>query len=144
MNFRFGSVVTDTVSRLMVPLMLVAAMYILVHGHHSPGGGFQAGTLLAAAMILVRLVQGNQAIWGVSRETALVLMCVGTLIYAGTGLFTTFLGRNVLDYSAIPLDLPTAELRAIGILSIEIGVALAVMGVFIAIFDSLVGRGEQE
>jgi len=143
MHLRFGSVVLDTAFRLIIPFILVFAVYVLVHGHYSPGGGFQGGTLLAISVILVRLVRGRGARWGVGRKAAIVLACAGTLIFAGIGILTVLLGGNVLEYGRLPLGLSEAEVHALGTLGIEIGVMIAVMGVFLVIFDSLTGREEE-
>lgn len=139
---RFGSIILDTAFRYLIPFIIVFSIYVLVHGEFSPGGGFQAGVLLAVVVILVRLVQGRGARWGISRRGAVALACIGTLIYAGIGLLTTLWGGNVLDYGALPLGEHGPEVRALGILGIEIGVTIAIMGVFILIFDLLTGEEE--
>lgn len=140
----FGSVVLDAAARLMVPYILLFALYVLAHGHHSPGGGFQAGTMLAAAVILVRLVRGRAPRWGVTRKTAVLLAAAGVLLYAGIGLACVLFKGNYLDYSALPLPFPKAEIRSLGILGIETGVALGVMGTMILIYDCLTDRKMDE
>lgn len=141
MHHRFGSVILDTAFRYLIPFILVFAVYVLVWGEYSPGGGFQAGVLLAVAVILVRLVRGEESRWGISRNAAVALASAGTLIYAGMGLITSMLGGNVLDYGVLPVADHPAEARALGILGIEIGVTTAIMGVFVLIFD-LLAKGE--
>lgn len=133
----FGSPVLDAAARLLVPFILLFALYVLFHGHHSPGGGFQGGTLLAAAVILVRLVRGRDPGWGVGREQALRLACAGALLYFGVGVVTLLFGNSFLDYAKLPLPLPDPELRSLGILAVEIGVTAAVAGTMILIFDCL-------
>ena len=59
MRSTFGSPVLDAAARLLVPFMWLFAAYVLIHGHDSPGGGFQAGVILAASLILLRLVRGQ-------------------------------------------------------------------------------------
>jgi len=81
----FGSRILDAAARLLIPYILLFALYVLFHGHHSPGGGFQGGTILAAAVILIRLVRGRQPGWGIGREQALILALIGVLIYASFG-----------------------------------------------------------
>lgn len=142
MERRFGSIVLDTAFRYLIPFVLIFAVYVLVHGEFSPGGGFQAGVMLAVVVILVRLVQGRQAGWNLSRRGAVVLACLGTFIYAGIGLATLFFGGNVLDYGVLPIGEHGPEVRALGILGIEIGVTLAITGVFVIIFDLLTGGEE--
>ena len=66
MRTPFGSPVLDAACRLMVPFIMLFAVYVLVHGHDSPGGGFQAGAILAAILILIRMVHGEDAGWGLA------------------------------------------------------------------------------
>ena len=54
----FGGIILDSSFRIIIPFTLVYGMYILTHGEYSPGGGFQAGALLAVGIVLVRLIQG--------------------------------------------------------------------------------------
>ena len=53
------SVIVHTLARVFTPIIQLFALYVLVHGHHSPGGGFQAGTLFAASVILSILAFGT-------------------------------------------------------------------------------------
>lgn len=139
----FGSALLDTAARLLIPYMLVFALYVLAHGHHSPGGGFQAGTVLAAAVILVRLVRGEDPGWGVDRDQAKVLAALGVLVYWGTGVVPMLFGADYLDYSALPLGLEAPQARSMGILLVEAGVTIGVMGTMILIFDCLTGTGSE-
>ncbi|GIX46779.1 MAG: hypothetical protein KatS3mg131_0990 [Candidatus Tectimicrobiota bacterium] len=144
MRAPFGSPVLDAACRLLVPFLLLFALYVLVHGHDSPGGGFQSGTLLAGAVILVRLVRGHPGGWGLERRAALGLACGGVGLYAAIGLASLVFGGHYLDYSALPLPLAAASRRALGILGIEVGVTLGVTGVLVLIFDALVAwEGEE-
>jgi multicomponent Na+:H+ antiporter subunit B len=139
----FGGIVLNLAFRLLLPFIIVFAVAVLVHGHYSPGGGFQAGALLGVAVILVQLVQGQDAKW-VGRRDAVTLSCIGALIYLGIGTLSFFWGGNFLDYGVIPWEATAAKARALGILGIEVGVTLAVMGVTIIMFDSLTReRGEE-
>ncbi len=133
----FGSPILDTAARLLVPYILLFALYVLFHGHHSPGGGFQGGTLLAAGVILVRLVRGRDPGWGVDRDQATTLACLGALIYYGVGFVTMFFGNSFLNYSKLPIPVGEAARRSLGILGVEIGVTVAVAGTLILIFDCL-------
>lgn len=86
MNFAFGSPALDAASRLMTPFILMFGAYVVMHGHDSPGGGFQGGVIIAACVILVRLVRGRAGGWNLSPETALALTCAGVGIFVGVGL----------------------------------------------------------
>lgn len=144
MKTAFGSVILDAACRLLVPFMLLFALYVVAHGHYSPGGGFQGGTIIAATIILIRLVRGQGSTWGLDRVHALRLACCGIVVFAGIGLLSLFFQGNYLDYGVLPLPLTTAQVRAMGILGIEIGVVMGVAGVFVLIFDALTAWGEEE
>ena len=135
MRMPFGSPVLDAACRMLVPFVMLFAVYVVAHGHDSPGGGFQGGTILAAAIILIRLVHGQDAIWGLTRVGALRLACGGVCLpFAG----------NYLDYGALPLPFETVTVRFVGTLGIEAGVAMAVTGVLVLIFDALTAWGEED
>lgn len=142
MRRSLGSPVLDPAARLLAPFILAFAAYVVAHGHSSPGGGFQGGVLLAAAVVLVRLVRRDRA-WGLSRSGAVTAACAGVGLFAATGFAGPLFGGTFLDYGALPLPLPPAAVRAAGSLVVEIGVGLAVVGVMVAIFDVLSdGAGE--
>lgn len=137
MTTAFGSRVLETACRLLVPFMVLFAVYVVIHGHDSPGGGFQGGVILAAALILIRLVRGEETALGLGGRGALALSCLGPACYAGIGLVAMASGGNFLDYGALPLPMEPADVRAMGTLGIEIGVAMGVTGVTVMIFDAL-------
>ena len=144
MKIPFGSPVLDAACRLLAPLILLFAIYVLVHGHDSPGGGFQSGTLLAGTFILIRLVRGHGSKWGPDRTGALRLACCGVGLYAVIGFLSLFCAGSYLDYGVLPLPFATAKVRAMGTLGIEIGVTMGVTGVLVLIFDTLTAWGEEE
>ena len=144
MRMPFGSPVLDAACRMLVPFVLLFAVYVVAHGHDSPGGGFQGGTILAAAIILIRLVHGQEAIWGLTRVGALRLACGGVGLFAGIGFLCLPFAGNYLDYGALPLPLETVTVRFVGTLGIEAGVAMAVTGVLVLIFDALTAWGEED
>ena len=142
----FGGIVLDSSFRIIIPFTLVYGMYILTHGEYSPGGGFQAGALLAVGIVLVRLIQGaDKKSFNVPGPIAVVCAGVGTFIYAATGWLTLFGGGQFLDYTFLPVPMHDwAELHALGILMIEIGVTVCVMMTIIDIMDVLVKKGDSD
>ncbi len=130
-------------SRLLSPYIMVFGLYVIFHGHYSPGGGFQGGTLLAASLLLIRISSGRRISRIQFREYLTTPLAVlGVLIYFGTGLTAVITGGYFLDYEQLPLPgLNGADLRYWGILIIELGIGLAVMAVLVSIFDNMV-RGE--
>jgi len=135
----YDSLIVRTTCKFLAPFVQVFALYVLFHGHESPGGGFQGGAILGASIILMRFTQARS----VSRRwlpgsQALRLGAAGVLIYAMVGIAPVFFGGSFLDYGYLPLGgLPVAEVRALGILGVEIGVFFGVAGVMVSIFDDL-------
>ncbi|MFQ5828462.1 MAG: MnhB domain-containing protein [Candidatus Methylomirabilia bacterium] len=140
------SVIVRTLIRVLVPPVQLFAFYVLIHGHGSPGGGFQGGVVLAATYILIALALGRAELdRRVPEERLLVLGAIGVLIFALTGLLGVLSGGALFDYQVLPFPgLQGAELRALGILLIEIGVFLGVASVLTLIFCRLAKMGEGE
>ncbi len=130
--------IVSLVSRTVSPFIMMFALYVIFHGHYSPGGGFQGGTLIAAAIILVRLSEGSErAQLQFSRSWATPLGSLGVLIYFSTGLAALFMGDRFLNYAALRLSHHEPLSRSYGILLVEIGVGLAVLAILVSIYDNL-------
>ena len=131
------------VSRTLSPFIMLFALYVIFHGHHSPGGGFQGGTMLAAAVILIRLAAGSEiGRLQFPRKLGTPLGAAGVFIYFGTGLAAMLSGGRFLNYAFLPAPGPAPFLRWLGILLVEVGVGLAVMGILTAIYDDLLEEEE--
>ncbi len=137
MIFRKEDIIVSTISRILVPFIQLYALYVIMHGHYSPGGGFQGGVILGASMVLLLLTRGyDEATGKVSENTVTLLTSAGVLIYAGIGLLCLFFLGNYLDYGKLAalLHVNPAHARSLGILGIETGVGIAVMAVMYSIF----------
>ena len=138
-------VIVKTLARLLMPFMVVFALYVVMHGHHSPGGGFQGGVILAAGFVLLVISHGlKETRKRMSEKLAGVISSIGVLIYGGIGALCLILGGNYLDYGKLSkiLRVTPADARSLGILGVEIGVALAVMGVMCTVFFAIFTAGE--
>ncbi|MEC4673003.1 MAG: MnhB domain-containing protein [Nitrospirota bacterium] len=136
------SVIVQTLARVFVPIIQLFALYVLIHGHDSPGGGFQAGTLFGASIILLVLAFGIQNSHAVLESRAIFVGGIGILIYAGIGLLPLLLGHEYLNYAELPIPgMEASARRHWGILGIEIGVTVTVAATAVSIFYSL--RGEE-
>ena len=139
------SVIVHTLTRVITPVIQLFAFYVLIHGHDSPGGGFQAGTLFAASVILPIIAFGIQGSLSVLERRAIILGGIGILLYAGIGLLPLILGAEFLNYGELPIPgMEASARRHWGILGIEIGVTIAVAATAVSIFYSLSGRGKGE
>ncbi|KAA3627202.1 MAG: Na(+)/H(+) antiporter subunit B [Proteobacteria bacterium] len=133
--------VLRAVAKLLIPFILLFALYVQFHGEYSPGGGFQAGVIFASAFILYGLIFGLDAARKVAPlEIIRVLIALGVLIFAGVGVATLLLGGNFLDYNVLAHD-PVAG-QHLGILLIELGVGTTVAAAMITIFLYFAGRSK--
>ena len=138
-------VIVKTLARLLMPFIVVYALYVVMHGHYSPGGGFQGGVIMAAGFVLLVITHGlEKTKKRMSEKIAGVISSIGVLIYGGIGVLCLILGGNYLDYGKLSKILggTPAEARSLGILGIEIGVALAVMAVMCTVFFAIFTVGE--
>jgi len=127
------------VSKFMIPFILLFALYVQFHGDFGPGGGFQAGVIFAAAFILYGLIYGIDKAREVLPATATrILLALGVLLYAGTGLFGIFMGGNYLDYNVLASTAVGGQ--HLGILLVEFGVGTTVAATMVTIFFVFAGQ----
>lgn len=132
--------VPRVVGRLLIPFILLFGLYVQFHGEYGPGGGFQAGAIVAAAFILYALLEGEaQALRVLPTRVLTGLVAGGALLYGAVGVAGILLGGNFLDYSVLASD-PIAG-QHLGLLLIEAGVGITVTGVLLSVFHAFAGRG---
>ena len=141
MTERHDSVILHFVVRVfMVPFIFVFGIYVLIHGEASPGGGFQAGAIVASSIVLGRLTLGNDhSEYRFPTRLLIWLSSLGLGIYLVTGIIPRLFGGNYLDYNVLAHD--PVHGQHLGILIIEFGVGLTVASVMISIFYYFAGRG---
>ena len=128
------------VTKLLVGTIFLFALYVQFHGDYSPGGGFQAGVIMAAGFIVYGTVFTLEKVkavfppWLVHKVLAL-----GVLIYSGTGIYSLFQGYGFLDYAAIDANHPVHG-QHLGILIVELGVGITVTGVMVAVYYAFASR----
>ena len=128
------------VAKLILPFILLFALYVQFHGDYGPGGGFQAGVIFSAGFVLYALIFGLREARRVARPAVLeALFCMGVLLYIGTGVATMVRGGNFLAYGALNHHHPI-EGQHLGILLVELGVGITVAAVMISIFFAFAGR----
>lgn len=127
-------------TKLILPFILLFAIYVQFHGEYGPGGGFQAGVIVAAVVILIAITFGLKAAKRLAPRGLVERMVpLGVLIYAGTGIAGLLLGGNYLDYGVLLAD-PVAG-HLLGIFTVEVGVAVTVSSTMVALFYAFVERG---
>ena len=129
------------VSKILLPFIMLFALYVQFHGDFGPGGGFQAGVIFAAAIILYTMLFGMSTARRVINQSFIqFLAATGVLLYGSVGLVSLLNGKNFLDYSVLSTD-PIAG-QHLGILLIELGVGITVASVMVIIFFNFAGRRE--
>lgn len=131
--------IPQVVGKLLIPYIVLFGLYVQFHGEYGPGGGFQAGAIIAAGVILYALLEGDWRAHRVIPQPVLTGMVAGgALLYTGVGVLAMLLGGNFLDYSVLASD--PVKGQQYGILAIEAGVGITVTGVLLSIFHAFAGR----
>ncbi len=132
MSMRKNPILRET-SHLLIPAILLFALYVQFHGDYGPGGGFQAGVIFASGIILYALLHGTKrAEKVISLNLAKTFAALGLILYASVGIFGILLGGNFLDYNVLAHD--PVHGQHWGILIIELGVGMTVAAVILSIF----------
>src|SRR5210317_2626579 len=127
------------VGRLLIPFILLFGLYVQFHGEYGPGGGFQAGALIATGVILYALLEGEaEALRAVPRSVLLGMVIGGAMLFGSVGVVCMLMGGAFLDYSVLAADPVWGQ--QLGILIIEAGVGMAVCGALLSIFHAFAAR----
>lgn len=133
-------IILRVTTKVILPFMLLFAAYVQFHGDYGPGGGFQAGVIAGASLILYALI------YGLGAATRLVpvaivetLIPLGVLIYAGVGVYAMLNGGHFLDYNYLAHE--HIHGQEWGVFLVEIGVFVTVSSTMLAIFYAFAGRG---
>lgn len=133
------NLILRVVAKLLIPFILLFALYVQFHGESGPGGGFQAGVIFAAAFILYALIFGAENARRVAPEWLVsTLMAFGVLMFAGTGAASLVYGANFLDYGVLGADFVQGQL--LGIFLVELGVGTTVAAVMVSIYLAFAER----
>ena len=134
-------IVLRVIAKILIPFILLFAVYVQFHGDYGPGGGFQAGVIVAAGIIFYGIIFGLETTRKVMPSWLVEsMLATGVLIYAGVGVAGILLGGNYLDYFVLAADPVAGQHR--GIFWVEVGVAVTVAAVMLKIFYMFGGRGQ--
>ena len=138
------ALIVRTTCRLVIPFIQIFALYVIAHGHYSPGGGFQGGVIMGASMVLLAIAFDlRSAIMRLGEQMTMFLCVLGVTIYAGTGTLCMLFEKNYLDYSALAFfGFDPVSIRSHGILIVEVGVGIVVMAVMIILYYILASSGK--
>jgi multicomponent Na+:H+ antiporter subunit B len=131
------SSILQTAARLLMPLLLLFAIFLLLRGHNQPGGGFVGGLVVAASFVLYAIAFGV----GAARRALLIqpstLLGIGPLVALASGLPGVIAGQSFMTAIWTTLPAGRAELAVGTPLVFDIGVFLAVIGVVLTIVFTL-------
>jgi multicomponent Na+:H+ antiporter subunit B len=134
-------IILRTVIKFLTPFVFMFGLYVQFHGEQSPGGGFQAGVICAAAFIAYGLVFGLGDLMQIVPVMAVrTLASMGIIIYAGTGIVAMVNGGKFLGYSLLSAD--AVHGQELGIMLVEMGVGLTVFSVMMIIFYMFAERSK--
>jgi len=134
-------IILRVAAKALIPLIILLAFYVQFHGDYGPGGGFQAGVILAAAVVLYALIFGLDAARAVLPEaTVRFFLSLGVLLYAGVGIATLLKGGVYLDYNVLDSHGDVVHGQHLGILLVEAGVGITVTAAMLTIFYAFADR----
>ncbi len=126
-------------TRILVPFILLFALYVQFHGDFGPGGGFQAGVIFGAGCILYGLVFGVDTLRDIIPNAVVrAVAALGVLLFAGVGVAAIVGGGNYLDYSVLGETQKAGQ--HLGILLIELGVGMTVASVVVTLYYAFTHR----
>lgn len=132
--------IPKVVGKMLVPFIVLFGLYVQFHGEFGPGGGFQAGAIIATGIILYALLDGeSSALRALPRSVLLGMIVGGASLFGFIGILSMALGGNFLDYTVLS-DNPIVG-QQMGIILIEAGVGLTVSGALLSIFHCFAARG---
>ncbi len=136
-------IIVRVIVKILVPFILLFALYVQMHGDYGPGGGFQAGVIFATGIIVYTIVFGiRRASAALPMSVVTAMVCFGLILYAATGFAAMALGGAYLDYGVFDSRSPVSG-QHLGIIVIELGVGITVAGVLTAIFFAFAERRER-
>ncbi|MHA1569869.1 MAG: Na(+)/H(+) antiporter subunit B [Alphaproteobacteria bacterium] len=134
--------VLRVVTKLLMPCILLFALYVQFHGELGPGGGFQAGVIFGVGFVLYALIFGVRAARLVAPSGVLrTVLAGGVLLYAGVGVAGILRGGSFLNYAVLRHD--PVHGQEMGIQLIEFGVGSTVAAAIISLFLIFAGQEQR-
>ncbi|MFZ5968684.1 MAG: MnhB domain-containing protein [Bacillota bacterium] len=131
------------ISKMMIPFIQVFGIYVIVYGHLSPGGGFAGGTILAASLILYRIVYGKEkANAKYPLDMMMKCMCYALILYGILKGYSFLTGGSHSHLPQLPLGTPGNILSGGYLLPLNIFVGITVTVTMYLLFTLFHGGDE--
>jgi multicomponent Na+:H+ antiporter subunit B len=130
------SLIVKTITRLTIGLILVFGIYIVLHGHLSPGGGFAGGVIIALSFVHLMLAFGKDvAATKISLRLAANLESVGALMFLAIALIGLLGGSFFLNIlrKGRPFELFSAGTIPLSNIAIGLKVGVGLLAIFLAL-----------
>lgn len=130
------TLIVKTITRLTVGLILLYGIYIILHGHVSPGGGFAGGVIIALSFIHLMLAYGKEtAFKKLSRQAASFLESIGALMFLTIAVLGFSGGYFFLNFIAKgePFKLFSSGIIPLCNIAICLKVGAGLFGIFVAL-----------
>lgn len=135
--------IVKQITNIVLPFIQVFALYVMVFGHVSPGGGFAGGSILGASLIMYRFINGSEKADSTFKYTYMLrVVCASLITYGllkGSVFITSFFGMHSLIATGTPGTILSGGF--ILPLNILVGLVVAITFYFIA---TLFEEGELE
>ncbi|RSL34447.1 Na(+)/H(+) antiporter subunit B [Salibacterium salarium] len=130
-----NDIILQTMTNVVLFIVLIFSIFIFFNGHHEPGGGFIGGLMTSSALVLLLLAYDLETVQRILPIDFKIVAAIGLLIAIGTGMGSFLFGAPFLsqtyDYFTFPvlgeLELATALLFDIGVYLVVIGVTLTII-----------------
>src|SRR5699024_671954 len=138
MIVKINEVILQSITKIVVFIILTLALYLFFSGHSAPGGGFVGGLVLASAFVLLLLAYDIETVkQGIPVDFKLVA-AFGALLVVVSGLGALLFGEPFLSQTLAQINIPIlGPIQFSTVLIFESGVALAVVGMVITIILSI-------
>jgi multicomponent Na+:H+ antiporter subunit A len=138
------SVVLDTTLNAVFHTVIIFSLYLHFAGHNQPGGGFVAG-LVAGAGLVLRVITGRESLRSRIAIPAEYILATGVILVTGTALTSLLLGNALLEHHTWEVDLPIlGTAKTTSALPFDSGIFMIVVGVIATLIEVLVGEPDRD
>ncbi|MCG7343097.1 Na(+)/H(+) antiporter subunit B [Sporosarcina sp. ACRSL] len=135
---KINDVILQTVTKIVVFIILTFGIELFLAGHNSPGGGFIGGLVLSSAFVLLYLVHDIETVRKGIPFDFKKIAAIGAFLAVGTGIGAVLFGEEFLTQAFDYFDLPVfGETELSTVMLFEAGVALTVVGVVVTIISTI-------